>query len=211
MRIAILTSGRFHMADLARELALLGHDVRFHSLLPTRRARRWGVPNRCNRWLGPAIAPALVTRRLTHGTRWQRTLGQRQVDVTVARLGARRIEDCDVLIAMSGMALESIRALRKRCGARTFVMRGSRHIVSQQEILSSLPGAKGGAAVPQWVVERELKEYEEAGIVSNTAHNKPVAGLTMSGLTTPAADEASRLGYEVLVFHTTDSGEKSME
>mgnify|MGYP002712329400 FL=1 len=56
-----------------------------------------------------------------------------------------------------------------------------------------------------------VKEYEEAGIVSNTAHNKPVAGLTMSGLTTPAADEAARLGYEVLVFHTTDSGEKSME
>ncbi|EFS76279.1 hypothetical protein HMPREF9591_01666 [Cutibacterium acnes HL086PA1] len=56
-----------------------------------------------------------------------------------------------------------------------------------------------------------VKEYEEAGIVSNTAHNKLVAGLTMSGLTPPAADEAARLGYEVLVFHTTDSGEKSME
>ena len=55
------------------------------------------------------------------------------------------------------------------------------------------------------------KEYEDARVVSNTAHNKPVVGLTMSGLATPAADEAARLGYEVLVFHTTDSGEKSME
>jgi len=59
------------------------------------------------------------------------------------------------------------------------------------------------------------KGYEDAGIVSNTAHNKPVIGLTMTGLTTPAADEARRtltdLGYEVLVFHATGSGGKAME
>ncbi len=36
------------------------------------------------------------------------------------------------------------------------------------------------------------KEYEDARVVSNTAHNKPVVGLTMSGLATPAADEAAR-------------------
>lgn len=54
------------------------------------------------------------------------------------------------------------------------------------------------------------KEYEDVRTVSNPAHNKPVVGLTMFGLTTPAADEARKtltdLGYEVLVFHATDSG-----
>mgnify|MGYP001760383222 FL=1 len=54
------------------------------------------------------------------------------------------------------------------------------------------------------------KEYEDVRTVSNPAHNKPVVGLTMFGLTTPAADEARKtltdLGYEGLVFHATDSG-----
>jgi uncharacterized protein (UPF0261 family) len=45
--------------------------------------------------------------------------------------------------------------------------------------------------------------------------HKPLIGVTMFGLTTPAADEARRtlteLGYEVLVFHATGSGGRAME
>ena len=45
--------------------------------------------------------------------------------------------------------------------------------------------------------------------------SKPLIGMTMFGLTTPAADEAratlDELGYEVLVFHATGSGGKAME
>lgn len=43
----------------------------------------------------------------------------------------------------------------------------------------------------------------------------PLIGLTMFGVTTPAADEAREvltgLGYEVLVFHATGSGGRAME
>lgn len=43
----------------------------------------------------------------------------------------------------------------------------------------------------------------------------PAIGLTMFGVTTPAADEAretlTELGYEVLVFHATGSGGRAME
>ena len=45
--------------------------------------------------------------------------------------------------------------------------------------------------------------------------HKPLIGLTMFGLTTPAADEARErltvLGYEVLVFHATGTGGTAME
>ena len=48
-----------------------------------------------------------------------------------------------------------------------------------------------------------------------TAEHKPLVGLTMFGLTTPAADEARKtlteLGYEVLVFHATGTGGRAME
>ncbi|MFV0405465.1 MAG: Tm-1-like ATP-binding domain-containing protein [Propioniciclava sp.] len=45
--------------------------------------------------------------------------------------------------------------------------------------------------------------------------HRPLVGLTMFGVTTPAADEAREaltgLGYEVLVFHATGTGGRAME
>jgi uncharacterized protein (UPF0261 family) len=58
------------------------------------------------------------------------------------------------------------------------------------------------------------REYERRSALSNV-ERKPVIGLTMFGVTTPAADEArkrlSALGYEVLVFHATGTGGRAME
>ncbi|MDO4413210.1 Tm-1-like ATP-binding domain-containing protein [Cutibacterium sp.] len=57
--------------------------------------------------------------------------------------------------------------------------------------------------------------YEKTRTAHSTSNSKPIIGLTMFGLTTPAADEARKtltdLGYEVLVFHATGSGGKTME
>jgi uncharacterized protein (UPF0261 family) len=58
------------------------------------------------------------------------------------------------------------------------------------------------------------REYERRS-GSSDADLKPVIGLTMFGVTTPAADEArerlTALGYEVLVFHATGTGGRAME
>jgi uncharacterized protein (UPF0261 family) len=55
----------------------------------------------------------------------------------------------------------------------------------------------------------------EARLAADEADHKPLVGVTMFGLTTPAADEARRtlseLGYEVLVFHATGAGGLAME
>ena len=64
MRIAILSSGRFHVNDLARELDALGHEVAFYSLVPTWRLKRFGLPARCARWLAPPLAPLVAAARL---------------------------------------------------------------------------------------------------------------------------------------------------
>ncbi|MGK2309525.1 Tm-1-like ATP-binding domain-containing protein [Cutibacterium sp. V947] len=57
--------------------------------------------------------------------------------------------------------------------------------------------------------------YEKTRVEGRAPGAKPVIGLTMFGLTTPAADEARQtltdLGYEVLVFHATGSGGKAMD
>jgi uncharacterized protein (UPF0261 family) len=58
------------------------------------------------------------------------------------------------------------------------------------------------------------KAYEAR--LSEPAHDhKPMVGITMFGVTTPAADEARKtltdLGYEALVFHATGTGGRAME
>jgi uncharacterized protein (UPF0261 family) len=58
------------------------------------------------------------------------------------------------------------------------------------------------------------KAYEARQAAPSTP-GKPLIGVTMFGVTTPAANEArerlTELGYEVLVFHATGTGGKAME
>ena len=71
-RIAIATAGRFHVLDLARELAALGHEVRFYSMLPPSRTASFGLQadstSTCCRWSrrwppGSAGAPGCGQKR----------------------------------------------------------------------------------------------------------------------------------------------------
>lgn len=58
------------------------------------------------------------------------------------------------------------------------------------------------------------KAYE-ARLSAPPHDHRPLVGITMFGVTTPAADEARRtlteLGYEALVFHATGTGGRAME
>ena len=58
------------------------------------------------------------------------------------------------------------------------------------------------------------KAYE-ARLAEPVHDHKPLVGITMFGVTTPAADEARKtlteLGYEALVFHATGTGGRAME
>ena len=58
------------------------------------------------------------------------------------------------------------------------------------------------------------KAYE-ARLAEPAHEHKPLIGITMFGVTTPAADEARKtltdLGYEALVFHATGTGGRAME
>jgi hypothetical protein len=128
MRIANLTSGRFHACDLARELAKHDHDVRFYSLVPPSRTRRFGLPDACNRWLGPRIGPLYLLTRATLNTRYAGPL-LTLMSAAIDRVAARVIEPCDLFIGMSQMSLRSIDTVRRRFGAHAFLERGSRHIL----------------------------------------------------------------------------------
>jgi glycosyltransferase involved in cell wall biosynthesis len=70
-----------------------------------------------------------------------------------------RMRPCDVFVGMSGIILEASEDARARFGAQIVVDRGSRHILSQAEILARLPGAEGPSAFD---ITRELAGYAMA-------------------------------------------------
>jgi len=159
MRIAIVSSGRLWLCDLARELCALGHSVCFYSFVPPWRTRQFGLPGACNRWLGPYVAPVYATSRVLAKTRWA-TAAQHLLAVTLDRAAAHSVEACDVLIGASHLCLATMERVRRRFGAQIILERGSRHILSQRRILEDLGCLRSGTPpVPDWIVHRELAEY----------------------------------------------------
>jgi hypothetical protein len=164
MKIAIATTGRFHVLDLARELSALGHDVAFYSILPRGRALRFGLPLSAHRGLLPWLAPLLVAQRYG-GSAVSRAVNP-LILMAADRLIAHRLEPCDAFIGMSGICVESARVARDRYGAKVFIERGSRHILSQKAILDDIKRLSPAAqSVPDYAVRLHTASTELADVV----------------------------------------------
>lgn len=161
MKVNILSPGRFHVLDLARELDKNGFDVKFYSFVPTKRAVQFGLPKHCSASLFYVIAPFLILGKLFRGAQWTTQLRIWVQD----RITALVMRKCDVLIAMSGdFVVSPMKA--KRQGSKIIIERGSKHILEQKRILESIPSLKGTKPVPDANVKRELKCYEIADYIS---------------------------------------------
>jgi len=166
LKIAVASAGRFHVLDLARELHALGHEVRFYSYLPRSRARAFGLPDRCSVSLFFFAAPVLAWERLA--PRLLPLLRERLLYAVLNFATMLRLRPCDVFVCMSGIYLEAPRAAKRRYGASVWLHRGSRHILSQDEILSEIPGAERPSPL---AIRRELAGYELADrILIQTRH-----------------------------------------
>jgi starch synthase len=154
LRVGVATSGRFHLLDLARELDALGVDVRFYSFVPRISAERFGLPGRCHVALLPFMFPLVASERLL--PRLFPRVIERLMCWALDLVTILRMRPCDVFICMSGMYLHAPQFAKWRYGARVVLHRGSRHILSQREILASLPGAQ---QVTAFMIRRELKGY----------------------------------------------------
>ncbi len=153
--IAILTSGRFHVLDLARELEAFGHRIRFYSLLPPWRLSERGLRASRGVWLGPAALPYFA-QRFVDGSRRERLndLTREAIDRTAALLLRR----CDVFIGMSGMSLHSATSAHRRFGALTILERSSMHIDLQLATL--------GAPTNTPIALQERQEYDAVDVIS---------------------------------------------
>jgi starch synthase len=165
MKIAILTSGRFHVCDLARELDAEGHDVSFYSCVPDFRTRRFGLPRRCNKTLFWYLWPLFALMRKSQNTSL-RPHAEHLLTLSLDTLASQLIAPCDVFIGMSGMSTRTANAIRRKYGARIWIERGSRHILSQQEILNGLREKDGQqSSISPHAIRRELADYELADTI----------------------------------------------
>jgi glycosyltransferase involved in cell wall biosynthesis len=79
-----------------------------------------------------------------------------------------RLRPCDVFICMSGIYLEAAFFAKQRYRAAIWLERGSRHILSQDEILASIPGAQRPSPL---AIRRELTGYGLADRVVIPSHH----------------------------------------
>lgn len=159
MRVNILTSGRFHMLDLARELDSCGFDVKFYSIVPTKRAYKFGLPKQCSKSLAWILSPLIFLVRIAKFKSSKIFLVLVQDFIT-----AFYMRKCDVLIALSGVYVFSSKMAKKR-GSIVIVERGSKHMLEQRRILESVP-ALNKIKRPAINVKRELASYAVADYIS---------------------------------------------
>lgn len=162
LKINILSPGRFHVCDLARELDKNGFDVRFYSFVPARRAEKFGLPKRCSRSVIAVMAPFLFIQKCLIKRRSKFDAIVTKVQDYVTGIYMRK---CDVCIAMSGSFVYSVKKA-KRQGAAVILERGSKHILEQRRILESIPSLRGTKPVPDVNVKRELEGYEIADYIA---------------------------------------------
>jgi alpha-maltose-1-phosphate synthase len=165
MKVAIASLGRFHVLDLARELDARGVEVAFHSYVPKARAVRFGLPAHCHRGLLPFVAPLVAWQTLA-GRFLPGAQEQAMAHALDAAVSAT-LAPCDVFVCMSGMYLDAARTAKRKYGAQVWLERGSRHILSQRDILVEI-----GAKPPSdFIIARELAGYELADrIVVPSSH-----------------------------------------
>ena len=162
IKVNILSPGRFHVCDLARELDKNGFDVKFYSFVPTRRALKFGLPIHCSASLYYLMSPFLaLEKKLLKKQRWATVLRMKVQDYLTAIV----MRNCDVLIAMSGSFVYAVEKSKKQ-GSVIILERGSKHILEQRRILESIPSLKGKKPVPDINVKRELKGYELADYIA---------------------------------------------
>lgn len=161
LKIAIATAGRFHVLNLANELARLGHEVRFYSYVPRARAVEFGLPATCHVNLFSTLFPYAI---------WQTKFGHVAPELcekltwrALNQSVKSKLTECDVFIFMSGIYLEAALFAREKYGATLVLERGSQHVLAQDEILANSPDSERPTAHS---IQRELKGYEIADWIS---------------------------------------------
>jgi len=166
MKVIVSVGGRFHAFNLAQQLLKRGYLEKLFTSYPKFAARKFGVSDAYVSSFPPVEILGRGWRALPP---FLRRLGNPQFFLTdwFDQWVARRVGRADIYVMWSGSSLRTLRRA-KALGAVAVVERGSSHIVFQNDLLreeSERWGVPLRLAHPK-VIEKELKEYEEADYIS---------------------------------------------
>lgn len=166
MKVNICSSGRFHVADLSRELLRNGHDVVFHSYASSKLLTALGLPSTSQTNYLWTVAPFILAQKVM---RPSQDINDKLTGIVHRILDRQysQIKDSGgVFIGMSGICLRSLRAAKAR-GSHVIVERGSTHILEQKRILDAIASCPGSTSlVSTKTIQRELEGYEVADTIA---------------------------------------------
>lgn len=159
MKTVVATTTGFHLQRLAVELAKQGENLSYLSYTPKFRMRRDGLQED---WAQSIFTPLLPISAfaLMRKFPWQMQAVESML-VRTDEYVARRLLPSDIFIGLSSMAVTSA-ARARGLGARVIIERGSRHILSQNRLVSQ----DGGKPLSTRYIERELASYEQADFIT---------------------------------------------
>lgn len=170
MKIAVVSPGRSHLLDMSIMHIKNGHDVTFYTMVSKKRCEQFGFPADKVVSFFYICAPLMFIFRKIRLPRD----GNRHLYYWIVRLAdflsALYLKKCDILIGLSGCALLSAKKAKSRYHALFFCDRGCRHILSQDDILNSIPSAR---QVYRKDIKIELEQYGMADyIILPSLHTK---------------------------------------
>lgn len=168
MNIVVSVKGRFHGFYLAKELQDAGHLTKLITSYPKFETIKYGIKKSLIRSLMVNEALERIWRK---NPDWIKNIFNTQYffhELYDKRAAGYLPSNANLLVAWSSSALHSIRKA-KQYGMITIVERGSSHIQYQKNILAEeyeRVCSKTPVTHHPRVVEKELKEYQEADYIS---------------------------------------------
>lgn len=156
MKINIASTHRFHLLDLARELAKEGHDVKFYSYVPTSRCTKFGLrKENCHSLLWLAL-PFLLLAKIFPNNSQITYIRNIILDYYMANF----MRNCDIYICLGSVYKQSIIKAKKRFNSVTILEWGSKHIIEQLKMFNKLE------SYPQKFLNRDLEIYQLVDYIS---------------------------------------------
>jgi glycosyltransferase involved in cell wall biosynthesis len=169
VKVTQVCIGKFHHFHLARHLAERGELAAIFSGYPWFRLKNEGVPRELVRsypWIQTFYMAGLRYGLVSKSPAFQRKMEWRSHQ-SLDRYAARNLPPCEVVVGLSGSALQTGRKAQNR-GGKYVCDRGSSHIRFQNRLLHEEYERWGlkFSGVGSQIMEKELAEYETADLIT---------------------------------------------
>ncbi|MEK7464426.1 MAG: glycosyltransferase family 4 protein [Patescibacteria group bacterium] len=169
MKVTISVGGRFHMFNLAGQLLKRDYLSQLITSYPKFEVVKYGIPKDK---INSVLIKEILGRGWSKLPKFLRNIYNPQylIHEIFDELASKSLKKADIVIGGSSMFLRTMKKA-KILGAVTIVEHGSSHIVYQNDILKE-EYSKFGIKPKDFrlphpkVIEKELKEYEEADYIS---------------------------------------------